>query len=208
MDTVDTVEVVLLCGWSGSGKDFIADCFTHYGFSKLSFACELKKIVAMKYNIPIEMTYTQEGKRQRVEGTEKTVRDLLIQEGQEIRSKKGTGYFAELVADLIKEKSLKRVVISDWRFPIELETLQTIFNNENARFHAIRIVHHKQHKSPVDDTYTENQLDRYPYMEIFENPGTFSSFPFLYSQIKFFLENTNIYIENLCGVEINAGIDK
>ena len=53
------------------------------------------------------MTYTQEGKRQKVEGTEKTVRDLLIQEGQEIRSKHGTGYFAELVADLIKEKSLR-----------------------------------------------------------------------------------------------------
>ena len=50
------MDIVLLSGWSGSGKDFVANIFTLYGFTKLSFAGELKKIISNKYSIPIELT--------------------------------------------------------------------------------------------------------------------------------------------------------
>ena len=196
------MDIVLLSGWSGSGKDFVANIFELYGFTKLSFAGELKKIIAHKYNIPLELTQTQEGKRQIIPSVKKSVRNILIQEGQEIRKEKGYGYFAECVAQTIIDTSLKRVVISDWRFPVELETLKNQLPKE--RFHTIRILRVDQQSSPILDMYTENQLDFFAFNYYFENPGVYSMNNSLYNQIKKFF----VKIDIPCDVETDDGIGK
>ena len=189
------MEIILLSGWSNSGKDFVADYFSKWGFTKLSFADELKKIVSKKYNIPLEQTMTQEGKQTIIPGTGKTVRTILIEEARTIRRENGTEYFARLLALTILEKYLSKVVISDWRFPIELETLQELFF-KYTRFHTIRITRHGQLLSPVAHIATENQLDSYPFSYQIENPGVFSMNQNLYHQIKTFLIKIGILDKN------------
>ena len=56
--------IILLRGFSHSGKDFVGNILsTQYGYKQFSFADSLKKIVAEKYNIELNLLYSQEGKK-------------------------------------------------------------------------------------------------------------------------------------------------
>jgi hypothetical protein len=199
------MDILLLSGWSGAGKDYIADLFSTYGFIKYTFAEELKKAVSKKYDIPLEQTLTQEGKQSIHSKTGRRIRDILIEEAKELRYMNGDGYFAECVAKTILESSFTKakIVISDWRFPVELETLCNVFENQNqnqnVRFHTIRISRSGQTCSPVPDTYSENQLDFFPFHHHLENDEN--------TNISSFLDTLNLLsaIEKPCDAAINDG---
>ena len=107
--------ILLLSGWSKSGKSTVAEILSQrYGAKVYAFADELKKMVAEEFQFPFEWTQTQEGKQQ-LAPNGKTVRELLIQRGQEIRAEKeDPGFFARLVAKQIQMLDTL-CVISDWR---------------------------------------------------------------------------------------------
>jgi hypothetical protein len=168
------MKVILLSGWSGSGKDTtgiilerIANC------SLLAFADILKEIVAKEYGYPLCWAYSQQGKMRKVTSN-KTIRDLLVQRGQEIRGEQGSGYFAKLVAEKIKnlmsvKEPCSNIVITDWRLPIEMETLKEELNLPILK---VRINRLDQSKSPVKDSETESQLDNWKFDCILYNKGT------------------------------------
>ena len=175
--------ILLLSGWSGAGKDTVADFLTRYGFTKLAFADSLKEIVATEFNIPLEWTMTQEGKRTTLP-CGKSVRELLIKRGQEIRhEQKNLGYFAEQVAKKIEAQKGK-YVISDWRFIDELETLKEFCKAE--KIITIRITRRGQEESQVKDLITEHYLDFFSFSYRFENPGTLDG---LEKEIQYYIEN-------------------
>ena len=175
--------ILLLSGWSGAGKDTVADFLTHYGFTKLAFADSLKEIVAAEFEFPLEWTKTQEGKRKTL-ACGKSVRELLIKRGQEIREEQqNLGYFAEQVAKKI-EKQDGKYVISDWRFIEELKTLQEFCKAETI--HTIRITRRGQEESQVKDSITEHDLDFFPFSYRLENPGTLDS---LEKEIQYYIEH-------------------
>ena len=105
-------------------------------------------------------------------GAGKTVRELLIQRGQEIRKERNDpGFFARMVAREIQLNSANtHVVITDWRLPIELDTLETEIQRKSLL--KIRIQRTGLSSSPVKDTFTETQLDSYPFDFTLKNPGT------------------------------------
>lgn len=151
--------IILLNGYSQSGKDYIGDILQRrYGFKRFAFADALKKIVSEKYKCPIETLHCQYGKQQICELDEKkrTLRQILIDEAQEIRELNDS-YFAEKTCDDIIEylqenkdnKNNSRIVITDWRFNIELETIQKII--PSIKIYKVKILRIDFNKSPVND---------------------------------------------------------
>ena len=173
--------ILLLSGWSGAGKDTVADFLTRYGFTKLAFADSLKEIVAKEFQFPLEWTKTQEGKRT-ILPSGKSVRELLIKRGQEIRHEQhNSGYFAEQVAKKIHKG---KYVISDWRFTEELETLKIFCKAETIQ--TVRITRKGQEESQVKDSITEHDLDFFPFSYRLKNPGTLDG---LEKEIQYYIEN-------------------
>lgn len=174
--------ILLLSGWSTSGKDAIANLLCKkYVFRRLAFADPLKEMVAEEYNIPLAYLHDEERKRNvcvSVGSEQKTLREVLIQRGQEIRQEHGNpGFFADIVGNqILKEKEtagkhsfIIDYVISDWRLPIELETLKEIL--PASEILTARVQRRELTESPVKDSQTEHQLDSQPFEVIFENDG-------------------------------------
>ena len=163
--------IILLSGWSNSGKSTVAELLCErYQANVYAFADELKKIVAEEFQFPFEWTQTQEGKQQ-LAPNGKTVRELLIQRGQEIRAEKNDlGFFARQVAkEIHKAEQSGLHVVSDWRLPIELETLKQEF--PDMRIVTVRIQRDGQEESPVADSLTEHELDTYFFEYVLKNAG-------------------------------------
>jgi hypothetical protein len=164
--------VLLLSGWSTSGKDMVASLLQeYYGFQRHAFADILKEMVAEEYQFPVEWAHSEVGKQKiPLLGGGKTVRELLILRGQGIREeRKDPGLFARLVAEKIQQTS-DHAVITDWRLPIELDTLETSLDPKCLL--KIRIQRTGLLKSPVPDSFTETQLDSYRFDFTLKNPGT------------------------------------
>ncbi len=167
-----TFPVFLISGWSGSGKDTVGKILqSKYNFQRLAFADVLKKMVADEFQFPVVYCFSETGKQMKIT-PEKTVRDLLIQRGQEIRVEKGDpGFFAKIIANQIQQISANSIkpagiVITDWRLPIEIETLEKYLQNPIVK---IRIQRSNMLKSPVQDQETESQLDFWSFDIILEN---------------------------------------
>jgi len=185
------MKIILLSGWSTSGKDTVGKILEKSQGAKLfAFADVLKQIVAKEFDFPIEWAYSEEGKNIFLSNG-KTVREMLIKRGQEIRKEKGTEYFAKIVANQIEIlESEQIIVVTDWRLPIELETLE---NNLRYPLYKVRIQKNGQLKSPIKDSETESQLDKFHFDFMIHNDGL--SLESLESEIKNKLKNI-LSIEN------------
>jgi hypothetical protein len=167
------MKIILLSGWSTSGKDTVGKILEKNHRAVLfAFADVLKEIVAKEFEFPIGWAYSEEGKHKRLPNG-KTVREMLIKRGQEIRKEKGTEYFAQIVANQIQiltsmSNSDQIAVVTDWRLPIELETLQKMLKH---KIYTVRIQRRGQLKSPIKDSETESQLDAFPFDFFIDNEG-------------------------------------
>jgi dephospho-CoA kinase len=158
------MAIFLLSGWSGSGKDAVGSILGTYGFQRLAFADALKVQVAEELNIPLQWTHTQHGKRLIVRG--KTVRDHLIQRGQEIRIEQcDPGYFARKVYSKIDTS--KNYVITDWRLLAEYKALEDF----TFKVITVRVTRNGQETSYINDSLTEHELDTFPFDVIIINNG-------------------------------------
>lgn len=169
--------VVLLHGWSGAGKDVVGGLMNKlWGFQRLAFADELKRIISEEYNFPIEWTQTQDGKQCIVPSAGGlTVRQILIQRGQEIRAEQNDhGFFARFIGNTILSKNnegSEKFVITDWRLPIEFSTLESMFASHYCKLLKVLVRNTQQTESPVQDQTTEYQLQKYIFDARIENDG-------------------------------------
>ena len=169
--------IVLLHGWSGAGKDMVGKILCdRYGFQRLAFADELKRIICEEYDFPIEWTQTQEGKQRIIPSTSgQTVRQILIQRGQEIRAEQNDpGFFATFICNIILTKikeGSEKIVITDWRLPIEFSTLESMFASHYCKLLKVLVRNKQQTESPVQDQTTEYQLQKYIFDARIENDG-------------------------------------
>jgi hypothetical protein len=170
------VCVLLVCGWSRSGKDTVGTIICNqWGFKRLAFADELKRIICEEYSFPIEWTQTQEGKQTIVPSTGQTVRQLLIKRGQEIRAEQNDpGFFARIVANSILSQinnESAKFVITDWRLPVEFSTIETMLAPHGCKIMKVQVRNSQQYQSPVQDQTTEYQLRKYIFDARIENDG-------------------------------------
>jgi hypothetical protein len=197
-----TMLIVLLSGWSGSGKDTVGQILqTKWPLYQIAFADELKRIVCQEFSIPFEWTQTQEGKQRTDPGTGKTVREILVQRGQEIRAEQNDpGFFGTCVANTImKQYQTKQYcgfVITDWRLPEEIRALEETLAPFQPTFLKVRITNTSQDVSPVADNTTEQQLNKYIFDEYIINDG--KNLETLRQQV---IQKLSPHIRSICGIE-------
>jgi hypothetical protein len=156
------MSIILLRGFSHSGKDFIGQILCEkYDYQRFAFADSLKKMVSKEFKCPLEILHSQEGKLQicETDSLKRTYRQILIDEALRLRNI-DSGVFAKHCCNEIygfnPELIPDNIVITDWRYPNEIEIIKQYF--PGYKIIPVHIQRFNQDKSPVNDI-SEYQLD-------------------------------------------------
>jgi dephospho-CoA kinase len=175
----EKVHIWVFCGYAGSGKTAAAkllqaqlDPRTTY---TIAFADAVKDDVAVLYNLPRPMFDTQEGKASLVKTPdgERTARELLIDYSLAMKEAHGYDVWAKEVARNIHNKlencAINNVIIHDWRFIAEIETMIREFPKPEFVLHTIRIVRPSIQCMQIP---SEHEIDTYSAEITLLNNGT------------------------------------
>ncbi len=163
------MKIVLLSGWSQSGKDTVGSrLVAEHEFKRHAFADPVKDVAAALYGFDRRLADTQEGKatvvpqRNWLMPAGRTVREWVIQVGEDRKKVHGGGVWAKKIAEQILAAPTfrGRYVLTDWRFPEELVALQEALPR-TAEFYPVRLVRPGQRVSPVGSA-TEYALSGFP----------------------------------------------
>jgi hypothetical protein len=154
--------MILVSGFSKSGKDFFADVLVQTkGFVKISIANKLKRDVSIKYSVPRIMLDSQEGKDNfyLIPEENKVIkgRDLLIREAKEQRSIDQDFYIKDVIKH-IRESQNSKIIIPDVRYLNEINSVKTDF----PEYKIISVRINRYRASTVIDP-SENQLNNYNF---------------------------------------------
>ena len=152
------MSIILIRGYSQSGKDFVGKILCKkYGYQRFAFADSLKRLVCNKYNIQMEQLHSQHGKMQICEEDEqkRTYRQILIDEALLARNN-DDNCFAKDCCEEIQTYDAKLIVITDWRYPNELDVIKDYFPDYHIL--TVHLVRTSQTMSPVQDQ-SEYQLE-------------------------------------------------
>lgn len=168
------MKIILLSGWSGSGKDTVADYLVaRHNYKKFAFANPLKNLAAELYKFPRELADSQEGKQQLwpVGYSKKTIRQILIDLALFDKLRFGDDIYAnEIATQIAKESPDSNIVISDTRYLNEISVILEFAIKEKHQFEVWRISFRDRDESPVDDI-SEHILDTYRADVYISNPG-------------------------------------
>lgn len=152
------MSIILLRGFSHSGKDYVGNILCElYGYKRFAFADSLKMMVANEFKCPIEQLHSQEGKIKICEGDtlKRTYRHILIDEALRLRGV-DPGIFVKHCCNEISKSGANKIIITDWRYPNEIEIISQLF--PNYKITPVHIIRDGQIISPVNDI-SEHQLD-------------------------------------------------
>jgi hypothetical protein len=159
--------VYLIAGRSACGKNVLGNFFVKYrGCTEMSFAESLKKIVSTMYSIPLIDTQTQDGKKKmvKVDGTNITVRNLLITTAKKMREG-NQSYFADEILKKINQCK-GDIVITDFRYPIEHSYLMKNLDLESNFLKTIKVI--RNACNYIDDP-SETMLEKFKFDMIIHN---------------------------------------
>jgi molybdopterin-guanine dinucleotide biosynthesis protein len=175
------MKIILITGWSGSGKDTIGEYLTsNHGFIRFAFADEIKYVASQLYRFPRALADTQEGKRRFITVGDQTItiRDTLIRLAAVDKERFGNTIYAESVArELAQESSDARIVITDLRYMYEYTTIREQFKDSDVQ--VWKIIRPSQTESPVKDS-SEHSMNAFIYDVLIEN----TTLENLYKQIE------------------------
>ena len=162
--------IILLSGKKESGKSTAAGILSESGFIEQSFAAELKNqlFVFTKYvlgspditydhfqkqelkNIPISIPYVEKGI---------TPRYIMQVYGTEVmRTLFNDNYWVDTVIGKIKESNSEFHVVSDCRFPNEIDRIKEKFSFLSDKVFSVRII---RGENSLDTHPSETALDNY-----------------------------------------------
>jgi adenylate kinase family enzyme len=179
-------NIILISGKKQSGKNTVADYISNkYEYTQMSFAEELKEYVAKLlksmgvhnngFDIRSSDFEKDEFKKQvipyRFNKKKRTYRELLQYFGTEMmRNFFNDELWVEIVCDQISmfHKS-KSIVISDWRFTNEYNSINEAFKNT----HNIITIRVERESCNFNDSHiSENALRDFKYDCVIDNNGT------------------------------------
>ncbi len=162
-------SIILIAGKAGSGKDTVANHLVkNHSFKRFAFADTLKEYTSKKYNVPLELLFSQEGKKEEIEidNNKITLRNLLIKEGKEKREQ-DINYWVDLIIKKIEaEPATQDIVISDFRFPNEYNRMQEFF----SELSAVLVV--RENGSEKIDDESETALNLFQFDRVIFNDRT------------------------------------
>lgn len=153
--------IILLRGFSHSGKDYVGQILCNqYDYKRFAFADSLKKIVAKNFNCPLATLHSQEGKLTICENdtSKRTYRQILIDEALRLRNENINVFVEHCCNEIVgpnPEETPERIVITDWRYPNEIEIIQRSF--PDYKVVPVHVIRTGQSESPVQDK-SEYQL--------------------------------------------------
>lgn len=173
--------IILVSGFSKSGKDTFSDFLVKHNYTKYAFADELKSYISEKYNIDYKLTLTQEGKNTKfnILNENVSIRDILIFEADNFR-KINPDYYAIKVSEKIKMfdkikdyrgELTSGIVISDFRYLNEYNFIKNEFKN----FKIITVRINRHDTSPVNSE-TEHYLDNFNFNYTIDNKNSITDF--------------------------------
>jgi hypothetical protein len=158
------MSIILLRGFSNSGKDFVGNILCKdYDYKRYAFADSLKSIIAETYGCDINLLHTQEGKLKicETDNLKRTYRQILIDEAFRLRYI-NPDIFANHCCNEIygpnPEDIPEKIVITDWRYQNELDVLK--YNFPDYEIIPVHVHREGQIKSVVNDISEYNLNDR------------------------------------------------
>ena len=170
------MRIILLNGWSQSGKDTAADILVKsHGFRKYAFADPLKDFASELIGFPREWADSLEGKQKTwLYGYKhETIRTILLDLALKDKAQFGEHIYASHILEKIQnlQDPQAKIVISDLRFPIELHAVSTFCKEHGSRFEVWRVVRAGQLTSPVKDI-SEHYFDGLAGTKVLVNPAS------------------------------------
>jgi hypothetical protein len=168
--------IVLLSGWSRSGKDTVASLMIdEMGFYRVAFADALKQMCAKRFDMEMSDFGLRKDKPLDAQcplyPSARTPRDILLAYARDLRIIDDK-IFANTLAVHMKrlyEDGVRRFVISDWRWPMEADVLYHMF----PRAHFIRVrIERPGITQPADSS--EHSLDTADMDVCIQNDGSLS----------------------------------
>lgn len=185
-------NVIAITGKAGSGKDTVASFLEeNYGYKNYKFAEPIYGILKVAFNLSDEkinaLKRYDENKEAFIPGyTDITYRKALQLIGTEFfRNSIDKDIWASNLIDRLRTSSDNKIVISDLRFPNELEALKKY--KEHFNLNVIKVV---RPNSGLDKTLAEHESELYDLpanIEIYNDKGL----PELYNEIEIVLQETN-----------------
>ena len=164
--------VIMLSGWSGSGKDAAALLLVEeMRFVRLAFADMLKRAVSQESDVPLYYFHDQLLKDTPLPGTNQTPRDLLLAHAIKARATDPDIYSRILVTNIYSPNARSdRFVISDWRYKREYEFIERELRNVAT---LLRVRIQRPGVVPSDD-HTEHDLDNDTFDIVINNNDSIS----------------------------------
>ena len=184
--------VLLLSGRAGCGKDAAASLLMEeVGFTRFAFADFLKRDVAAKYGLPLDLFHTAAKDHPLPAFKGKTPRTLLLDHARIARSVDLDVYARQVVtaiqeavaADPVRNS---RFVISDWRYRREYDFLERELLGTTIL--CLRITRHAT-EMPVINDPTERDLVDQPMHGMIDNDASISD---LRDALKAFLRTQRV----------------
>lgn len=167
LSEVSTIQIIMLSGWAGSGKDTVANIMvSDHGYTRVAFADALKDDVHTSTGIPMQILHSPYMKMETlpfpIDGFPEahTYRDVIIQHAARQRALDNDIYSRKVV-DEIRAKKTDRVVISDWRYQREYQVIRQAFPDANIRKVAIRNPAVSQMDIPSEHDLDEVVMDTF-----------------------------------------------
>jgi len=186
------MTLLLLSGRAGSGKDAAASLLMEeVGFTRFAFADFLKRDVAAKYDLPLDLFHTAAKDLPLPAFKGKTPRTLLLDHARIARSI-DLDVYARQVAAAIKEAMASdpvrnhRFVISDWRYRREYEFLERELLGTTIL--CLRITRHISDRPFINDP-SETDLLAQPMHGMIDNDASISD---LRDALKLFLRTQHV----------------
>lgn len=155
------MHIILLRGYSQSGKDFVGKILCEqYNFKRFAFADSLKKIVSKNFQCDLDQLHSQQGKLKICpnDSRGRTYRQILIDEAFRLREMDANVFAKFCCQDISTEEQSERIVITDWRYPNELDVITRLLPEYTVT--TVHIQRRGQDKSPVNDISEYHLIDR------------------------------------------------
>lgn len=170
---MDRLRVIGVSGKARAGKDTLFAIAEKDGYTKLSFAGELKRRARQDFGLTDEHT---DGKLKEVPSDlllGHSPREFLIELGNLYR-KYRPSFWVDIILNQILANPYDRFMITDVRYPNEAEAIKSVGGS------ILRLERHPERDSMVDDktklSISETALDEYKGFD-FKLPGEYNRVP-------------------------------